>query len=82
MKIRFCKYFNNGNINIIAEFDVAEEPTKEECETIENAIHQTKEDWEKEYGDANGFDYFEACYNAVQKYLKPTNDEIVKTIYL
>ena len=42
MKIRFCKYFNNGNINIIAEFDVAEEPTKEECETIENAVHQTK----------------------------------------
>lgn len=41
MRIQFCAngYFN-GYSNVIAEFNVMEVPTNEECEAIENEIYE------------------------------------------
>lgn len=85
MKIQFCyncidSRFDN---DVIAEFDVAEMPTEEQCKAIEDEIYEVMDKWEEDNdGDFDGFDYWGVCYEAVMKHLKIVQNPVVKTFYL
>lgn len=80
MKIQFC--YNCVGNDVIAEFDVAEMPTEEQCKAIEDEIYEVMDKWEEETGDFDGFDYWGVCYEAARKYLKIVQNPVVKTFYL
>ena len=46
MRIQFC---HNATEDFIAEFEVTEVPTKEECEAIENEIYEAMEIAKEKY---------------------------------
>ena len=80
MKIQFC---NIGNfLNTIAEFDVAQIPTEEQCNAIEDYIFAVMDNWEEEYGDFSEFDYWKVCYDAVVKNLEIVENPVIKTFYV
>lgn len=84
MKIQFCtnNYFN-GYPDVVAEFDVAEEPTKEQCKAIDNEIFEAMDRWDEENdGDFSEFDYWGVCYEAARKHLKIVENRVVRTFYL
>lgn len=84
MKIQFCtnNYFN-GYPDVVAEFDVVEEPMEWQCKAIENYIFETTEKWDEENdGDFSEFDYWGVCFEAAKKYLKLVENKVVKTFYL
>lgn len=84
MKIQFCHEYSDPTIagNIIAEFDVAEEPTEEQCKVIEDEIFEIMGEYELENGDYEGFDYWGVCFEATRKHLKILDNPVVKTFYL
>lgn len=83
MKIQFCFNGNfNGGMDIVAEFDVAEVPTEEQCKLIDDYILEAFNKWEGEYDDFEEFDYWELCSEAASKYLKLVQNPVVKTFYL
>jgi hypothetical protein len=79
MRVQFC---TGGPYDVIAEFDVTEMPTEEQCKIIEDEIYEAMEKWEEETGDIDGFDYWGVCYAAVKKHLKIVDNQVVKTFYL
>lgn len=83
MKIQFCFNGNvNGGIDVVAEFDVTEVPTDEQCKAIDDYILEVFNNWEDEYGDFEEFDYWGVCYEAARKYLKIVENRVVKTFYV
>ena len=84
MRIQFCAngYFN-GYSNVIAEFNVMEVPTNEECEAIENEILEAMGKWAEENNDDfEEFDFWEACYDAAIKHIHIINNSVVKTFHI
>ena len=84
MKIQFCFNVNcNGGNDIIAEFDVAEVPTEEQCEAVEEYINDEMNKWDEENdGDFAEFDYWWVCREAARKNLELEANPVVKTFYL
>lgn len=79
MKIQFV--FGNDLENVF-DIDVAEAPTEEQANAIEQEIQKRMGDYEKEYGDFENFNYYECCYDAVMKYMHIAENRVVKTFYL
>lgn len=79
MRIQF---YHNATEEFIAEFDVKEVPTKEECEAIENEIYEAMDKWEEEHGDFEDFDFWKVCYDATIKHLHLVNNPVIKTFYI
>lgn len=92
MKVRFyCsenfKYNDRTFLELpctVAEFDVAEMPTEEQCKAIYNEIHEAIAKWDKDNDrvDFDEFDYWSVCFQVAKKYLKILPEPIVKTVYL
>lgn len=82
MKIQFERLtINDGEV--VAEFDVAEAPTKEQCEAIEEYIDNEINKWYEEHdGDFSEFDYWWVCREAARKNLELVNNPVVHTFYL
>lgn len=49
---------------IYAEFDVAEIPTDEQCNEVQEYIFNKAEKWRSKRGDISGFDFVQCCKNA------------------
>lgn len=82
MKIQFEKLTPYNN-DIVAEFDVAEEPTEEQRKAIQEEIFEAIEKWDEENdGDFSEFDYWGVCYEAVRKNVRVVENRVVKTFYL
>ena len=82
MKIQFEK-LTIYDSDIVAEFDVAEEPTEEQCKAIQEEIDAVRELWDEENdGDFSEFDYWGVCYEAARKNAKIVENRVVKTFYL
>lgn len=80
MRIQFC---HNATEDFIAEFEVTEVPTKEECEAIENEIYEAMDKWAEENDDDFAeFDFWKVCYDAVIKYIHIINNPVIKTFYI
>jgi hypothetical protein len=80
MRIQFC---HNCTEDFVAEFEVASEPTKSQCEAIEDEIYKTMGEWEEEHdGDFEDFDFWDCCYNALNKYVPIVANPVVKTFYI
>ena len=85
MKIQFCneRFDPRFKDDVVAEFDVAEEPTDEQCKAIEDEIFEVMDNWyEESDNDFREFDYWGVCYAAVKKHLKIIENQVVKTFYL
>lgn len=84
MKIQFCKECIDPmwSGSLYAEFDVAEAPTEEQCEAIEDEIFAAMSEYELENGDYEGFDYWGVCFEVVRKHLKIVDNPVVHTFYL
>ena len=85
MKKQFCRELFDPRFNddVIAEFDVAEEPTREQCGAIGDEIFEAVDNWyEENNGDMSEFDYWGVCFEAVKKHLKIVDNPVVKTFYL
>lgn len=70
------------NVENTVDIDVADVPTKEEAEAIENEVYNTMNAYEEENGNFIGFDFYMCCYNAVQKHVHTAENRVVKTIYI
>ena len=82
MKIQFTK-LNVANSEVVAEFDVATEPTEQQCEAIEDYINDEMSKWDEEHdGDFAEFDYWWVCREAARKNLELVNNPVVHTFYL
>ena len=84
MKVQFCNSLIDpvlGN-DVVAEFDVAEEPTKEQCEAVQEYIDGKIDEWYEENFDFSEFDYWAVCYEATKRNLKLVDNKVVKTFYL
>ena len=80
MRIQFC---HNATEDFVAEFEVREVPTKEECEAIENEIYEAMDKWAEENNDDfEEFDFWKACYDAAIKHIHIINNPVVKTFYI
>lgn len=79
MKIQF---YHNATEELIAEFDVSEVPTKEQCEAIEDEIYEAMNKWEEENGDFEEFDFWQVCHDAVIKHVHLLRNPVVKTFYI
>ena len=84
MKVQFC--FNGyipGGIDTICEFDVAKEPTEEQCQAVEDYIANVMNNWaEENEDDFAEFDYWDVCYEAAKAHLDLVLNPTVKTFYL
>ena len=85
MKVQFCYNLVDpalGN-DVIAEFDVAEEPTEEQCKAIQEYIDSKVDEWyEENDGDFSEFDYYGVCFEAASRNLKLVDNVVVKKFYL
>jgi hypothetical protein len=85
MKVQFCYNLVDpvfGN-DVIADFDVAEEPTEEQCKAVQEYIDSKVDEWHEENdGDFSEFDYYEVCFEAASRNLKLVDNVVVKTFYL
>ena len=79
MRIQFC---HNATEDFIAEFEVTEAPTEEDCESIENAIYEAMDKWEEENGDFAEFDFWQVCHDAAINHIHITDSPVVKTFYI
>lgn len=79
MRIQFCRNYGE---NIVAEFEVAEMPTKEQCEAIENEIYEEMGKWDLEHGDFDEFYFWQCCYDAVIKHINIIPNPVVKTFFI
>lgn len=79
MRIQFC---HNCTEEFVAEFEVAEVPTKEQCQAIEDEIYAKMDEWETVYGDFEEFDFWQCCYDAASKHIKIKHNPVVKTFYI
>lgn len=80
MRIQFC---HNATEDFVAEFEVREVPTKEECEAIENEIYEAMDKWAEENDDDfEEFDFWKVCYDAAIKHIHIINNPVVKTFYI
>ena len=84
MKVQFCFNCVGPRTNdLIAEFEVAEAPTEEQCKAIEDYIFDEMDKWEEENeGDFAEFDYWTVCLEAASRNLKLVDNPVVKTFYL
>lgn len=85
MKVQFCRELFDPRFNddVIAEFDVAEEPTEEQCKAIEAEIFEAIDTWyEENDGDFSEFDWWGVCCEAARKNLKLVDNPVVKIFYL
>jgi hypothetical protein len=81
MKIQFIKPYSYDDV--IAEFEIAEEPADWQCKAIEDEIFKAVDNWyEENNGDMSEFDYWGVCFEAAKKYLKLVDNPVVKTFYL
>ena len=65
------------------DIEVAEVPTKEQAQAIEDDIYEAMGDWEEENGDDfSEFDYYMCCYKAVEKHIQIAENRVVRTIYI
>ena len=66
----------------IADFDVMETPTKELCELIQNEIDEAIEELETEQEwEFDEDEYWNICYQVVNRYLTIIHNPVVWTIY-
>lgn len=79
MRIQFC---HNCSQDFVAEFEVYEVPTKEECKAIEDEIYEKMDKWELEHGDFEEFPWWKCCYDAARKHIHIKNNPVVKTFYI
>ena len=79
MRISFC---HNCTEKYIAEFEIAEIPTKEQREAIEDEIYDAMDKWEEKNGDFEEFDFYQVCYDACEKHIKIIDNPVVTTIYI
>ena len=79
MRIQFVL---GTNVENTIDIDVAEIPTKEQAEAIEDEIYNKMDEWEEENGDFAEFDYYECIYEAVERHIQIAENPIVKTIYI
>ena len=80
MKLQFVFGVNVENT---IDIEVADIPTKEQAEAIENEIYKTVDEWEEENGNNfTDFDFYMCCYNAVQKHIHTKENRVIKTIYI
>ena len=79
MRIQFVL---GTNVENTIDIDVAEIPTKEQTEAIEDDIYSVMDEWEQEHGDFADFDYYVCIYEAVEKHIQIAENPIVKTIYI
>lgn len=80
MRIQFV--FGTDMENTI-DIEVAEVPTREQAEAIEDEVYNIMGKWEEENGDDFAdFDYYMCCYKAVQKHINISENKIVRTIYI
>ena len=70
------------NVENTIDINVAEAPTEEQAKAIEDDICKMMDEHEEVNGDFYGFDYYECCYEAVQKHIGVADNPIVRTIYL
>lgn len=85
MKIQFCseRFDPRFHDDVIAEFEVKEEPAEWQCKAIENDIFEAIDQWyEENNGDFSEFDYWDVCFEAARKYLKLVDNPVVHTFYL
>lgn len=87
MKIQFYnQHFYNkysGCYLPVAEFDVAEPPTEEQCAAIEEEIWAAVNAYAEENDDdMSEFDYWSACRDACNNHLEIINNPVVKTFYI
>ena len=83
MKIQFCVNGDlNGYPNVVAEFDVAEVPTDEQCKAVEEEIEAAMNAWEEENDDFEEFDTYQVCRDACEKHLKLIDNPTVHTFYI
>ena len=85
MKVQFCRncFDPRFNDDVVAEFDVAEEPADWQCNAIEDEIVEAIDGWYEEYnGNFSEFDWWGVCFEAEKKYLKLMDNPVVKTFYL
>lgn len=80
MKIQFIKPYSYDDV--IAEFEVADEPTNEQCKAIEDEVFEVMDNWYEEFGDDTYFDYWGVCFEAARKHLKIVDNPVIHTFYL
>ena len=79
MRIQFCRKYST---EIAAEFEVATEPTREQCEEIEDELYALISEWEDENDEEISDDAFwDCCYNALNKHIPIVENPVVKTFY-
>ena len=79
MRIQFCRKYSE---EIAAEFEVATAPTREQCEDIEDDLYAMVGEWEDEHNaDIDDYDFWECCYNALNKHIPIVENPVVKTFY-
>jgi hypothetical protein len=79
MRIQFC---HNCTEDFVAEFEVASKPTEFQVDAIYNEIYKAMDEWEEEYGDFVDFDWWDCCYNALNKHIPIVSNPVVKTFYI
>lgn len=79
MRIQF---YHNATEDFVAEFEVTEAPTEEDCESIENEIYAAMNKWEEENGDFAEFDFWRVCHDVAVKHIHIINNPVVKTFYI
>lgn len=79
MRIQFCRKYSE---EIVAEFEVATEPTREQCEDIEDDLYAMVGEWENEHDeDIDDDTFWECCYSALNKHIPIVANPVVKTFY-
>ena len=79
MRIQFC---HNATEDFIAEFEVTEAPTEEDCESIKNEIYEAMDKWEEENGDFAEFDFWQVCHDVAIKHIHISDSPVVVTFYI
>lgn len=79
MRIQFV--FNN-DFGRTVDIDVSEVPDDEQTKAIEDDIYSAMEKYEEENGCFADFDYYECCFEVVQKHIHIAENRVVKTLYI
>lgn len=84
MKLQFITSYSTDytSFDDCFDIDVLREPTADEAKAIEAYIYDKLAEHEEEYDNRDSFDYYEAAYEAVQKYVGVAENKVVKTIYI
>ena len=79
MRIQFCRKYSD---KVVAEFEVATVPTREQCEAIEDELYALVGKWEDKNGeDIDDYDFWKCCHNALNHHIPIGENPVVKTFY-